>query len=169
MDLNMFYGVLAGATATLLGLLFLAIETNMDRIFNAQGGMGKALALSTFQAYGQILVVCLFTFTVLLRAEVIEVAAALGIFRQIRNWLPLWRLSGQGVWRRVGETLWVFAVPTLLDAWLIYWATQLQRGRGSDGVETNIAVALVILLVILLRNSWRLLVEIPGESQAAAK
>ncbi len=162
MDLNTFYAVLAGATATLLGLLFLAIQSNMDRIFSEEGGRGRALAVSTFQTYGQILVLCLFTFTVLLRAEVIEVAALLGIWRQLRTWWPIWRLTAHGGFRRFSETFWVFLAPAILDAWLIYSATQLQQGKGDEGTETNIAVALVILLIIVLRNSWQLLVEIPS-------
>ncbi len=166
MALNVFYSVLAGTTATLLGLLFLAIQQNMQAIFGDPQGRGKALAISTFQTYGQILIVSLFTFTILLRAEVIVVAAILGIARQIRTWLPLWRVSGQSPWNRISRTLWVFVAPALLDAWLIYSAMQLQQGRGTQTVEINIAVALVVLLVIVLRNSWQLLVEIPVEARA---
>ena len=164
MDLNVFYSVLAGATATLLGLLFLAIQPNIGRIFNDPEGQGRALAVSTFQTYGQILVVCLFTFTVLLRAEVIELAALLGIWRQVRTWLPVWRLTAKARRTRLQETFWVFVAPTLLDAWLFYLATLLQRGMGNDTTETNIAVSLIVLLVIVLRNSWRLLIEIPSEA-----
>lgn len=163
MDLSLFYSVLAGATATLLGLLFIAIQPNIGKLFNDPKGRGRALAVSTFQTYGQLLVVCLFTFTILLRAEVIEVAAVLGIWRQVRTWLPVWRLTKRARGQRLMETFWVFVGPTLLDGWLIYSATQLQQGKGSEGTETNIAVALIILLVIVLRNSWQWLIEIPSE------
>ncbi len=163
MDLNLFYSVLAGATATLLGLLFIAIQPNIGRLFSDPQGRGKALAVSTFQTYGQLLVVCLFTFTVLLRAEVIVLAAVLGIWRQLRTWLPVWRLTARAQIQRLTETFWVFVAPALLDVWLIYSATRLQQGKGDEGTETNIAVALVVLLVIVLRNSWQLLIEIPSE------
>ena len=162
MDLNLFYSVLAGATAALLGLLFIVIQPNIGRLFNDPQGRGRALAVSTFQTYGQLLVVCMFTFTVLLREEVIIVAAVLGIWRQIRTWLPVWRLQAQARARRLRETFWVFIAPALLDAWLIYLASQLQHGKGSDTTETNIAVELIVLLVIVLRNSWQLLIEIPS-------
>ncbi len=164
MDLNTFYSVLAGATATLLGLLFLAIQPNIKQIFGEEGVRGRALAISTFQTYGQILVVSLFTFTILLRTPVIIFAAVLGIWRQLRTWLPVWRSITQGRLRKLGESFWVFLAPALLDDWLIYSATQLNQGKGSPGTELNIAVALVILLIIVLRNSWQLLVELPGES-----
>ncbi len=54
------------------------------------------------------------------------------------------------------------ATATLLG--LLFLAIQLNQGKGSDGTETNIAVALVILFIIVLRNSWQLLVELPSES-----
>src|SRR5512136_2983200 len=111
MDLIPFYSVLAGATATLLGLLFIAIQPNIGRLFNDPQGRGKALAVSTFQTYGQLLVVCMFTFTVLLRGEVIIVAAVLGIWRQVRTWLPVWRLQPHARVRRLTETFWVFLAP----------------------------------------------------------
>ncbi len=168
MDLNLFYSVLAGATATLLGLLFIAIQPNIGKLFGDPSGRGRALAVSTFQTYGQILVVCLFTFTVLLRAEVIVLAAVLGIWRQVRTWLPVWGLTRVSRSQRLRETFWVFLAPTLLDGWLIFSATQLQQGKGSEGTETNIAVALIILLVIVLRNSWQLLIEIPSEEASSS-
>jgi len=165
MDLNLFYSVLAGATATLLGLPFIAIQPNIGRLFKDPQGRGKALAVSTFQTYGQFLVVCMFTFAVLLRGEVIILAAVLGNWRQVRTWLPVWRLQAHGRARRLNEAFWVFLAPALLDAWLIYLASQLQNGKGSDTTETNIAVALIVLPVIVLRNSWQLPIEIPSEAE----
>lgn len=169
MDLSLFYSVMAGATATLLGLLFIAIQPNIARLFRDPQGKGKALAVSTFQTYGQIMVVCLFSFTVLLRAEVIEVAALLGIWRQVRTWIPAWRLAAHARAQRLSETFWVFVGPAISDGWLIYSATQLQHGKGSDSTETNIAGALIVLLVIVLRNSWQLLIEIPSEEKAEGR
>ena len=163
MDLNLFYSALAAATATLLGLLFVAIQLNMERLLKEPTGQSKALAVSTFQTYVLLLIVSLFSFMPPLRAVVLYIAAIIGILRQLRTWLPVWRQTAHAQWERLFETLWLFVGPALMWAWLIFSATQLRRGKGSDGVEINIGAALVILLVIVLRNSWRLLFQVPGE------
>ncbi len=163
MDINIFYSVLAGATATLLGLLFIAVQPNIDILFNDSKRHWKALAFSTFQSYGLILVVSLFAFVPLLRMQVLLGACAVGIWRQLATWLPEWRLKTSGRWSRLRETFWLLIGPVSIYLWLIYLAFQLIRGKGSEGTETNIAVALIILLSVVLRNSWRLLVEIPSE------
>jgi hypothetical protein len=67
MDLNLFYSALAAATATLLGLLFVAIQLNMERLLKEPTGQWKALAVSTFQTYVLLLIVSLFSFMPLLR------------------------------------------------------------------------------------------------------
>jgi cytochrome b561 len=89
----------------------------------------------------------------------------LGIWRQLRTWAPVWQLKIKGRFERLRETLWLVIAPIMIYLALIYFSIQLQHGRGSDEVETNIATAFVILMVIVLRNTWRLLVEMPSEQQ----
>jgi len=161
MDLNLFYSVLATATATLLGLLFIAIQQNIDRLINDKHGRWKALAVSTFQTYTLILLMCMFSFIPLLRTLALLVASLLGIWRQLSTWLPIWRLTAKGGTERLRETFWLLVGPASMYTWLIYSASQLEQGKGTEGTETNIAVALIMLMVIVLRNSWRLLIENP--------
>ncbi len=165
MDVNPFYTTLAAATATLLGLLFVAIQINLDRLMKEPSGQWRALAVSTFQTYVLLLIVSLFTFLPPLRALVIWISAGIGIVRQLRTWLPVWRLSSHGALERLLETIWLFVAPALMWAWAVYWSTRLQNGRADPSVEINIASALIILLVIVLRNSWRLLFQIPREAK----
>lgn len=169
MDLNLFYSVFATATATLLGLLFIAIQPNIDRLINDPQGHWKALAVSTFQTYGLLLVVSMFAFIPLLRSVVLSVTSLLGIWRQLTTWLPVWRQTAKERSERLRETFWMLVGPAAMYAWLIFSSYQLNQGKGSESAETNIAAALIILLVIVLRNSWRLLFEIPTEEQQRSK
>src|SRR5512142_2463982 len=129
MDTTIFYSVLAGATATLLGLLFIAIQPNLDILLNEPTGQWKALAISTFQTYVLLLIVSLFSFMPLLRPLVLWIAALIGVLRQLRAWLPVWK-TGHGQWERLLETLWLFVAPALMWAWLAFSASQLKEGKG---------------------------------------
>lgn len=164
-DLNAFYTVLATATATLLGLLFIAVQPNIGRFSSDPQGRWKALATSTFQSYSLILLMSMFTFLPVLRSLILLIASLLGVVRQLSNWLPVWRLRTQGKFERLRDTFWLVVGPLIMYGWLIISATQLERGKGTEGTELNIAVALIVLLIIVLRNSWRLLVEIPSEEK----
>ncbi len=163
MDLNTFYTVLATAAATLLGLLFIAIQPNIHRLSNDPQNRWKALAVSTFYTYTLILVMALFTFIPTFRPQTVLVASLMGIWRQLRTWLPVWQLTAQGRYERLRETFWMLVGPVLIYAGLIYSSSQLPQGKGDEATEANIATAFIVLLVIVLRNSWRLLVEIPSE------
>ncbi len=107
----------------------------------------------------------LFTFIPILRTQTLLVASLLGVWRQLSSWLPVWQLTTSRRFERLREIFWMLVSPVLIYAWLIYSASQLQQGKGPEGTEANIAVAFIILMVIMLRNSWRLLVEIPSEQQ----
>ncbi len=164
MDPNIFYTVLATAAATLLGLLFIAVQPNIARLSNEPQSQWKALAISTFHIYTWVFVMSLFGFIPVYRAQMFWVASLLGIWRQLRTWIPVWQTS-KGRFERWRETLWLLIAPVLIYTALIYFSSQLHRGLGTDEVETNIATSFVILMVIVLRNTWRLLVEIPSEQK----
>src|SRR5512133_450572 len=165
MDLNTFYTVLATAAATLLGLLFIAIQPNIERLSAHPQGQWKALAISTFHIYTSVFVLAMFSFIPAYRVQVMIVAAVLGIWRQLRTWVPVWRQTIQAPIERWRETFWLLLGPILTYLALLDSASQLQHGRGNEGIETTIATEFVILMVIVLRNTWRLLVEIPTEQQ----
>ncbi len=163
MDINVFYTVLAGVSGTLLGLLFVAVQQNIARLSQGPRTRWNALAEATFQTYALILAMALFTFIPIFRAPVLLGASALGIVRLVRTWLPIWKLTTQGRVERLRETFWLMVSPVIMYAWLMYWAIQLRQGKGDQWVETNLATAFIGLMLIVLRNSWRLLVQIPGE------
>ncbi len=163
MDLSVFYTALAGVSATLLGLLFVAVQQNITRLSKGPRTRWNALADSTFQAYALLLGMALFTFVPIFRAPVLLGASVLGIMRQVRTWLPVWKLSAQGRAERLRETFWLMVGPVIFYALIIYWSIQLRQGKGDDWLEASLAAALISLLLILLRNSWRLLIQIPSE------
>ena len=165
MDLNIFYTALATAAATLLGLLFIAIQPNIERLSAHPQYQWKALAVSTFHIYTSVFVLAMFSFIPAYRVQITMVTAVLGIWRQLRTWSPVWRQTLQAPFERWRETFWLLLGPVLTYLALLYSAIQLQHGRGNVGIETNIATEFVIMMVIVLRNTWRLLVEIPTEQQ----
>ncbi len=164
MDLNIFYTALATVAATLLGLLFIAIQQNGERLYDPHNRW-HALAVSTFYSYTVILVVALFTFIPLLRAQALALGCLIGIWRQVGAWLPVWRLTVAGRLARLRETFWMLLSPVFLYASLLYASFHLQQGKGDEASESSMAAVFIVLLVIVLRNSWRLLVEIPGEER----
>ncbi len=164
MDLNIFYTALAPVAATLIGLLFIAIQQNAERLSDPHNRW-RAIAVSTFYSYTVILIVALFTFIPLLRTQALWGGCLVGIWRQVGAWLPVWRLTTAGRLARLRETFWMLISPVLLYTGLIYYSTYLQGGKGTEAAESGIAGLFIALLLNLLRNSWRLLVEIPSEGQ----
>ena len=165
MDLNLFYSIIAGAAGTLLGLLFVAVQPNIDRLSGYPHQRWKALAVATFYSYLLLLLMALFTLVPVLRAQAIIVCSAIGVVRQFRLWLPVWRLTDQGQFERIRETFWLLLGPVLTYAALIYFSILLLQGINNVGLEANIAVAFIFLLALVLRNSWRLLIDIPSEQK----
>ncbi len=165
MDLNIFYTVLATAAATLLGLLFIAIQPNIGRLSSGPQNQWKALAISTFHIYTSVFVLSMFSFVPAYRMPVTAIAAVLGIWRQLRTWSPVWQQPDQARFERWRETFWLLLGPILCFGALVYSVVQLQPGGSNEGLETNIATIFIILMVIVLRNTWRLLVELPSEQQ----
>ncbi len=163
MDLNVFYTALSGVAATLLGLLFVAVQQNIARLSSGPRTRWNALADATFQTYALLLAMALFTFIPIFRTPILLGFSVLGIMRQVRTWLPVWKLTTQGRAARLRETFWLMVSPVILYAWVIFWASQLRQGRGDEWLETNLATAFIGLLLVLIRNSWRLLTQIPQE------
>jgi hypothetical protein len=149
----------------LIGLLFIAIQPKIGRFSMNPQRCWKALATSTFHSYSLILLMSKFTFLPALPTLILLAASLLGIARQLSNWRPVWRLTTQGNSDRLRDTFWLVIGPLIIYGWLIFSATQLRQRMGDARTELNIAVALIVLLITVLRNSWRLLVEIPSDQQ----
>ncbi len=164
MDWSPFYTAMAGASATLLGLLFVAVQFNIDAITTATGNRWWAVARTTFYMYVTIFVISVAFLIPALstraQAGFILFSVAVGSFRAIVSWLPagreLFRPGAGHIW----QTVWLLLAPLAAYATLGYSAFQLIVGRTLPGVFLNIAFAIIALLVIVLRNSWNLLFEL---------
>ena len=167
MDWSNFYMASAGASATLLGLLFVAVQINIGPLTAEPTSRWRALAASTFYNY-----TLLFIFSVIMlfptpAGDVFGFALLFvvvpGVYRLLAAWLPVWRGVFRGQRERWMETAWWLVTPLAVYVALGYFALQILRGGKSNEVLYSISYCLVGLFGIVLRNSWRLLVELTAE------
>ncbi len=153
----------AGASAALLGLLFVAIQIHLDVIAADSKGRWLAVARSTFYNF-----VLLFALSLIMlfplsddrtRGVVLMFAAAFGIFRLLTSWLPVWRGILGGQRERIVEIIWMLASPLVAYIFLFVFARQVADAGATQNALQNVASVVVALFLIVLRNSWRLLVE----------
>jgi hypothetical protein len=165
-----FYLVSAGAAATLVGLLFVAVQIGPPLVGSGPIGRRHAMARSTFAIF-----VILFILSMYLlvpgqpgsaRALVLIGAAAGGAVRAVRTWIPVWRDKLQGrIEFRIWQTAWLLLGPVLTYGYLAFRAVGQLRGMDPNGVDNAASAGFVLLFVIGLRNSWNLLVEATAEQR----
>jgi len=160
-DWNLFFATSAGSAATLLGLLFVATQLHVE-VFADQTNRWAALAQSTLSilsiVFGLSLVSLIPGFTLRVRGEIITLVVVVALWRVFRTWWPVFRLTQQGGWHRLGQSVWLLFLPILAYAYLLLSAVQLFFGDGTSLV--NVGAAFMMLFAIALRNSWRLVVSV---------
>ncbi len=169
MDWSTFYAVSAGAAATLLGLLFVAIQINIGPLTADPASRWRALARATFYKYTFLLI---FSVVMLFPASkpvggvtgyAMLFIAAVGVYRLLATWLPVWRGVFRGRRERLVETVWWLVTPLAIYLALARLAVDLIFGGRSDVILQLIGYFVVGLFSIVLRNTWRLLVELTAE------
>jgi hypothetical protein len=159
-----FYVVTAGAAATLVGLLFVAVQIGPPLVQSGPIGRRHAMARSTFTVFVVLFILSLY----LLRpgspspARAMAVIAGClgGAVRAIRAWLPVWRDKLHGrVEFRLWQTAWLLVGPVLTYGYLSFRAIGELRGVDPNGVDNGASAGFILLFLIALRNSWDLLVE----------
>jgi uncharacterized membrane protein len=172
-DFSTFYMVSSAAAATLIGLLFIAIQFNIGEFADDPSNPWRAIARSTFAVYVLLFVLPMIFLVPGLTTEdqawVLILGALFGIFRAFRTWWPVWRVALQH-----GSERWLQLVRLLLGPLLIYLlfagsGVELLRGKPASGVEFGVALTLIGLFVIALANSWNLLVELTYEKRRVEK
>jgi hypothetical protein len=170
MDWTSFFLGAAGAAATLMGLLFVGVQFQIDTLMADL--RWQAVARSTFTMY-----VCLFIIPLVLivptldnatRAIALLIIIAVGILRAVRTWLPVWRSPQQRQRERLWQAAWLLVGPLGVYASLAISAIHLYRATQTDAIYTGLAVALIGFFPIVLRNSWNLLFEIAAEQHRRA-
>ena len=159
-----FYIVSAGAAATLVGLLFVAVQIGPP--ITLSGGVSRrhAMARSTFAIFVLLLALSmdfLLPFqTTHERALVALAGAVFGIFRAVRTWVPVWadKLQGRAEFR-LWQTAWLLLGPLVAYAFIILAGVEQLHTSDRNALDIGIAPWFIVLFVIAIRNSWNLLVE----------
>lgn len=166
-DFYSFYIAASGAAATLLGLLFIAIQFNIDAFSNDASDRWQAVARSTFAIY-IVLFILPITFlipgmTASAHGLTLMFGAAIGTYRAVRTWWPVWRKAIQRKSERWWQLVRLLLGPLVVYGWFVYSGYQLLTGQHLVGAQLSFSLALIFLFVIALLNSWNLLVELTYE------
>jgi hypothetical protein len=160
-----FFTVIAGAAATLLGLLFVAVSINATAILNEADGNSRRLAEQAFQNYVAVLSVSvLAVFPSLTTSQfgfvTLAVTAVSGIWVLVRLYLaftqPYERSTRLQSLRRQGISLIGLSM-------LIFAEVRMTLNRGDN--RNLFAASTIILLIAATRGSWELLLTIAGTQQ----
>jgi hypothetical protein len=159
-----FYVVCAGTAATLVGLLFVAVQIGPSLVTAGRVGTRHAIARSTFTVFAFVFMLSTFflipTLTLRVRAITVIAAGAGGILRAVRTWLPVWRDKFQGrIELRLWQTAWLLVGPVVTYAVLVMAGARGLHSADVMRFDNTVAYVFVVLFVIGLRNSWNLLVE----------
>src|SRR5579884_230483 len=117
MSWSTFYSTMAGAAATLLGLVFVAVQLRMERLSAGQSGHWWAIALSAFHYYAGVILISFWLLVPVqlsqLRGAVVLLIVGIGIGRIVVAWIPLWHGTTQAKARPSANTAqriwWLFA------------------------------------------------------------
>ena len=162
MEWHPFFTTLAGAAATVLALLFVAVQLVGDRIGGDQRDRWWAIAFLTFYLFLTVFFVSLSKLIPLLRshgrAVTTLVLVLIYIFRLASSSFLIWRgmflRKGEQLW----ETLWNLAAPLVIYVLLGYDSLRVLFGNQSQ-LDELVAFLIAILFGLALKNSWDLIVE----------
>lgn len=174
MDWTSFYMASAGASATLVGLLFIGVQFNIEHFMGDPSDRWNAVARSTFEIFAIVFLVSLFFLIPglddTLRATGLLIAVGGGAVRAIATWRPVMpsirHLARSGL---LGQTFWLLISP--LIAYFIFTETAGAYLVANSPTlnQTNVALAMLALFTICLRNSWRLLFDLALERKNKGK
>ncbi len=171
MDWNPFYTTIAAATATVMGLLFIAVQLSGEKLKLDDKRPYRALAFSTFNI---LMVVFLLPVCFLIpvldaagRAIVVFIGAGFGLLRIIRNWFPLIQNPFLSRNERAWQIVWHILGPLLAYLFLLLVGFQMASSQAQDANfhYFQIAFTLVFLFSMGIRNSWNLVVEMAFDRQ----
>jgi hypothetical protein len=164
-----FYLASAAAAATLVGLLFVAVQIGPPLLGAGPIGRRHAMARSTFSIFATLFALSLFLVlpdqSIRVRSLVVIAAAAVGVYRAIRTWIPVWADKLQGrIEFRLLETAWLLVGPVVAYVFLAVAGIQQLRSSNPLLLDRNAAGWFIVLFLVAVRNSWNLLVEANARS-----
>lgn len=159
-----FYDVIAGVSATLLGLLFVSVSLNAEAILGPANKHSKRLAEQAFQNFLGALVVSLIVLIPGLDAK----ALGLSVLAMSLLWV-VWVLvrayqSAVALGPSRLTSLRRFIAPVAAFAILAYSGEKMLAGRADDG---SMAAGVIILLLSATAVAWDLLIKIAEERYAS--
>lgn len=163
MEWNPFFTTLSSAAATVLALLFVAVQLVADKIEGDQKDRWWAIAFLTFYLFLTVFFVSLFYLSPTLTGHgraIFTLVLVIGYVLRITRtsfliWHGIFRRRGERLW----ETFWNLAAPFVIFILLAYHGFSILHGAPPDNLNENIAMLLAILFGLALRNSWHLVVE----------
>ena len=96
-----------------------------------------------------------------IRGEVVVLAVGVAVWRGIRIWWPVVRITESGRRHRLAQSFWLLLLPDIVYAYLLTGGVGLLRGDST--AVLNVGGALLSLFLICLRNAWRLVVNVEQE------
>jgi hypothetical protein len=162
-----FYLTIGAASASLIGLLFVALSLNLDTITETSSEDLRALGEQAFNSFSLVLLIALFFLIPTNDPTTYGVAfvalAVGGSYRMLRRAPPVWRGRQRD---RLGESVgWRFVLPAAAMLGL------LASGIGLVVDQPSALYWLVAVIIGLLmsaaRSSWDLLVKV-GHSRRNA-
>ena len=164
MDWTVFYGAGAGASATLLGLLFVAIQLNVEAVAGDRRNRWRALARSTFDHYTSLFILSILMLVPnamkLYFGIVVFWMGLISVGRLLWAWVPVWGRAFRTGQERFFELFWLVLTPFVSYSAMAYFGYQAMTRGANPDLELDVAFCLVALFAVVMRNSWRLTVEI---------
>jgi hypothetical protein len=160
---NSFFATLASAAATVLALLFVAVQLMADRVEGDQKDRWWAIAFSTFYLFLTVFFISLSYLSPALRSHgralTTLILALIYISRIARTsfliWHGMFRRRGERLW----ETFWNLAAPLVIYLFLGYDSLRALIGGPEGRLTELVALLLAVLFGLALRNAWHLVVE----------
>src|SRR5262249_49415165 len=146
-----FFGWTAGTAATLLGLLFVAIQVGFGRFSYDPGNRRHAMARSTFSIFVTVFIVSLlFLYPGMNRSGLsigIAIMAGLAAYTVTRCWLPVWGgMLREHRLERTWQTAWLLLAPLALLAFLVYDSYNQLMSPQRRSIELAVPGVLLGLL-----------------------
>jgi hypothetical protein len=163
-----FYLTMGTASASLIGLLFVAISLNLDAITGQSRDELRAFAEQAFNSFSSVLLIAVFFLIPERDPSVLGglylVLGVIGSYRVLRRAPAVWR--GRRRDRLGAAVFWRFALPAAAGLGLM--ATGLGLVLGQPAALYWLVTVIIGLLMSAARSSWDLLVTVAEERRTTA-
>ena len=163
-----FYITMGTASASLIGLLFVALSINVDAINGSSREDLRAFAEQAFSSFSTVLLIAVIFLIPTANPGSLGIAfVALGLgagARMVRRGPAIWRSVRHG---RLGERMfWRFVLPAAAVIGLVICGLGLLVGNASSPYW--LVTVIIAMLLSAARSSWDLLVKVSEDRRIEA-